>query len=1798
MNRVLFTIIGCCLFAMGLLAQSPGESLFTVSADNNARNSVLDGFLADGDGIILDIDAEALRDLSRSRSNQLTLTLPTGERGSIELQLEATKVLTDDFRVTSPQGELDYTPGLYYKGTIAGQPNSGVALSLFDDEVIAVMSQPATGNMVLGKIADGRRNARYVLYEERDLIPTPDFECGTEDFEVTGEHRQLMDEILAGQHQGRSSTNCVRVYLECEYNLVQEKGGATGAVNYMTGLWNVVQQLYAAENINTEVSEIFTWTTPDSYPTNGTSAALNAFRAARPNYNGDLAHLVSRGAPSGGGIAWVNALCSSYGYAYSYIYSSYNQLPTYSWSVNVLTHEMGHNLGSPHTHACAWNGNNTPIDGCGPQAGANEGCTGPIPTNGGTIMSYCHLLGNVGINPANGFGQQPGDLIRARVAQASCLSACSGGGGCSTTVSISKNNPSCNGGTNGSATATAAGGQAPYSYAWSNGAGGATINNLGAGSYSVSVTDGSGCTEVASVTIDNPAPVNVSINATNASGGNANGSATASANGGTPSYSYQWNNGATGATIGNLAPGTYNVTATDASGCTGTAGVVITDPTAGCNGNPVELRIQFDQYPGDISWTLTNAAGATVANGGPYTSGVAGGAVFTEVFCLPAGCYDFSISDSYGDGLCTAYNGNTLGEYTLTDLTDNSELANACNFGGGETVNFCVGSSDPLTATATATGADCFGTATGSVSVTATGGTGNYTYSWNTGAATATVNNLPAGTYTVTVTDGNNSTTATATVSQPGAITVTTGGNAPSCNGTTDGSVTVNATGGTGGKTFQWSTGATTGTVNNLGAGIYTVTVTDARGCVATATRTLTAPAAVTVAVSGTNTTNGANNGSASAAASGGVGSYTYAWSNGSNGATISNLAPGSYSVTATDANGCTAADTITIQGSVSTLTVSASGNDADCNGAATGSATATAAGGTGNYSYSWNTGTTGPTLTGVGAGAYIVTVSDGTATASASVTIGQPAALSVTASATGTSCANTADGSVSATATGGTGTIVLQWSTGTTASTLINLSAGTYSVTATDANGCTAVTSATITSPTAISLNVTGIDASCGGTADGSAKAVATGGAGGFVYNWSNGATGAGINNLSALTYGVTVTDANGCTAAGSVTIDQGGDIEVAVTTTTDVSCNGGGNGAAGVTATGGTGSFSYAWSNGATGAAVTALSAGTYVVTATDANGCTGSQTVSISEPAALSADVSATNANGGNNGSATASAAGGTAPFSFSWNNGATGATLADLEPGTYTVTATDANGCTATAMATVTDVTPPSGCQGTEVSLNIDFDNWPEDISWALVDAAGATVSSGGPYTGAGAGSSFSEEFCLPNGCYDFIITDSYGDGLCTAYSGNPLGGYELFNDTEGVVIAESCDFATGETVNFCVQGTTGAPTIPLEYGIVTNTTENWQTIVLEDSYTAPVVVATVVNGSTTNRPVVTRIRNAAADSFELKIQRPGGDVADAYAVYYLVVEEGVYDSTTYGFNLEAVRDTAFKTAYKGGWNRREQRSYQQSYTQPVVVGQVMTANDERWSSFWSSANAQTAAATATQFYAGKHVGEDPIRSRADELIGYVVIEAGIGTSGDVGYAAELGADIVRGQANNSSGYAYNVVGLTSIDGAVASSAGMDGGDGGWPVFKSAPGNGQLQLAIDEDQLKDSERSHTTEQVAYLAFGEAADQLELPVTITANPGEARYRNEGALTRLSVFPNPASDALTLRIEGEVALPGTLIVTDVSGRQVLPARQLTRSDGLLDVRFEVNDLQTGMYFVQLITDEGRQSKRFVVAR
>lgn len=357
---------------------------------------------------------DELSNLQRAAPALLRLKLP--EPYDIQLDLYRANVFSAGARIKASDGR-SFAPNpnhLFYRGMIHDNPHSLAVVSVFENRV-QIMYSDAYGNYRIQQTSDGS----YIALADRDLKATNPFSCfvNDEDLPVIPDDNH--------SHDNRELTgNCVEVYVECDFKSYQDNGSSVANTEEWVGeLWNEVITLYENEDIPVSVSDILVYTSTDPFAgASSTSAVLNLFTAHIDTftYDGRLAHLLStRGL--GGGIAWLDVLCSNSNQtAFSASLSTtIVPVPTFSWSVECVTHEMGHNMGSPHTHACAWNGNNTAIDGCGPAAGYSEGCDAPLPVSG-TIMSYCHLVSGVGINFANGFGQQPGDRIRSEYNNASC----------------------------------------------------------------------------------------------------------------------------------------------------------------------------------------------------------------------------------------------------------------------------------------------------------------------------------------------------------------------------------------------------------------------------------------------------------------------------------------------------------------------------------------------------------------------------------------------------------------------------------------------------------------------------------------------------------------------------------------------------------------------------------------------------------------------------------------------------------------------------------------------------------------------------------------------------------------------------------------------------------------------------------------------------------------------------------------------------------------------------------------------------------------------------------------------------------------------------------------------------------------------------------------------------------------------------------------------------------------------------------------------------------------------------------
>ena len=377
----------------------------------------------------LQLDLHELQTLMATQPEALLLSLPYhGE--IVEVELLKIQLLTPDFQVVTSKSDglpVASPTGLHYRGRIAGQNNSLAAFSFFEHEVMGMLSDDRHGDRVLGRmdVPDNKQN--YILYADTKLKPKNPFSCEAIEIDNHG-HADTQNSGVA------EVTGCVRVYIEADNELFINKGSVANTTAYLTGVFNQVATLYANETISTQISTIFVWTTADSYSNTSSSTALNQFRTLRTTFNGDIAHLACLGGNNIGGVAYVDVLCNNtYRYAYSNITAAYSTVPTYSWTVEVMTHEMGHNLGSNHTQWCGWTGG--ALDNC---YTTETGCAaGPAPTNGGTIMSYCHLT-SYGINFNNGFGTQPGNVIRTRVSASTCLAAtCTTGGSCGTPAGLS-----------------------------------------------------------------------------------------------------------------------------------------------------------------------------------------------------------------------------------------------------------------------------------------------------------------------------------------------------------------------------------------------------------------------------------------------------------------------------------------------------------------------------------------------------------------------------------------------------------------------------------------------------------------------------------------------------------------------------------------------------------------------------------------------------------------------------------------------------------------------------------------------------------------------------------------------------------------------------------------------------------------------------------------------------------------------------------------------------------------------------------------------------------------------------------------------------------------------------------------------------------------------------------------------------------------------------------------------------------------------------------------------------------------
>ena len=515
------------------------------------------------------------------------------------------------------------------------------------------------------------------------------------------------------------------------------------------------------------------------------------------------------------------------------------------------------------------------------------------------------------------------------------------------------------------------------------------------------------------------------------------------------------------------------------------------------------------------------------------------------------------------------------------------------------------------------------------------------------------------------------------------------------CYGDATGAIDISVTGGTPAYNYAWNTGITTEDISGLPIGAYSVQITDANGCQVNYSATISQPIAP-LSLTGLVTPIpcfGQSNGAVNIAVSGGTTPYTYSWNNGLyTTQNISSLVAGTYQVVASDSNACTISKSFVVTQPQGPLVLSETHTDAGCLGP--GTIDLTVSGGSTPYSYFWSNLTANQDITNASAGTYQVNVEDASGCAD-SLTV-QIIDLSVpivpTLLASNILCLGDSTGSVDLTITGGVAPFEYLWSNGDTTQDVSALPAGSYAVQITDANGCSAEDSVTLTQPLSLmSLSETHTDANCLDTIAGAIDLSVTGGTPGYTYLWNNGAVTQDITGLQNGLYVVTVADANGCEQELPIQILDPSNTVMVSTIVHPVNCFGGADGWIDLSPSGGTPGYVYDWGTGAVVQDIYNLAAGQYYVNVEDVLGCGMFLAFDVTEPD-TTLTATSTNYNvvclGDINGIVDLHVSGGTVPYTYAWNTGETTQDLYNLSAGSYSVIVTDSNNCTAQYTAQVT------------------------------------------------------------------------------------------------------------------------------------------------------------------------------------------------------------------------------------------------------------------------------------------------------------------------------------------------------------------------------------------------------------------------------------------------------------------------------------------------------------------------------
>lgn len=882
------------------------------------------------------------------------------------------------------------------------------------------------------------------------------------------------------------------------------------------------------------------------------------------------------------------------------------------------------------------------------------------------------------------------------------------------------------------------GGVPPYKYKWNNGSTTQDISKLEIGNYSARVSDATGCSAVINVTINQPAPLIVQIDkAVNIDcNGSSNGEIAITVNGGVKPYNYSWSNGDTNEDLSALKAGKYAVTITDANGFKQFVDTILSQPPVfsakliniidiNCNGNnegAIDIEVSGGLPPYKYHWSNGMITQDLVdVPAGTYTVKVvdvnrceqqveasikqpekmlAEITQVTHVACSgqSTGAIDFTVSGGVLPYKYVWNNGSSLqdlktipsGNYSVT-VTDAKGCAQTLDTKINEPVKLLIQEER-------ISNIDCFGNNSGQIALIVSGGVTPYNYVWNSGDSVKNISQLKAGKYSISVTDANGcSISYSKTLTQPSRLQASLGSVVDNlCFDDKKGEVNINIVGGISPYSYRWSSGATSQDLISLKSGQYQVEIRDANKCLDSLTAIVKENPLLESTMEIKNIScNGESSGAINLTVKGGIAPYIYKWSNGAVTQDVLNLKTGQYTVVVTDSKGCIKqVDGHVIEPS-RFVAILESQEDIKCFGDTSGRINIKVAGGSSPYTFKWSNGATTEDLKDIAAGAYSLLVSDNNGcseTIRAVVT--QPTRVSYAVkSVTNLTCNKDKSGAIDISITGGVGPYKYSWSNGATTQDLVNVGAGKYSVSISEANGCTKTLEATVTEPPLLSVKTDGVThIKCNGNNTGAIAISVTGGAAPYKYSWSHGSVRQDVIGLIAGKYSVSVTDANGCVKTVSTEIKEPAPFVASLLSVKNILCSGENTGEVKLRVRGGARPYTFVWNSGDTTQNLSAKRAGLYSVRITDKNGCSQAVTARITQPNTLVASLVTSNnvaCYSGSDGAINITVVGGAAPYKYNWSNGSKLQDQTDIPAGTYSVGITDANGCKdSTIVVTIT------------------------------------------------------------------------------------------------------------------------------------------------------------------------------------------------------------------------------------------------------------------------------------------------------------------------------------------------------------------------------------------------------------------------------------------------------------------------------------------------------------------------------